>query len=100
MAERQLTDEQAKRLLSEFYKYRHLRESVMNIPHDHNLGLGTWCVSPDVPDNILFKCPNGHIGILDHDIADDGTVSPSVDCMTDGCEFHAFIVLDDWWWLR
>ena len=96
MQQHSLTDQQVKRILSEAYRYRHWRHDVNYFPHDPKLASGTWCISPDVPDNVLFKCPNGHIGILDHDIADDGTVSPSVICMHDGCEFHEFIVLDGW----
>lgn len=45
----------------------------------------------------LLACPNGHIGSLsDHDIAPDGTVSPSVVCPHEGCTFHEFIKLEGW----
>jgi len=45
----------------------------------------------------LFACPNGHIGSLsDHEIADDGTVLPSVVCPHEGCDFHEFIKLEGW----
>lgn len=63
------------------------------IPHDLELTPGTWRHS-DVPDNILIKCPNGHIGVLDHDIADDGTVTPSAQCPS--CEWHEMVRLEDW----
>jgi hypothetical protein len=44
-----------------------------------------------------FTCPKGHLGSLaDHDIADDGRVSPSVVCPYDGCDFHDFIKLEGW----
>lgn len=37
-------------------------------------------------------CPNGHgASLLDHKIAWDGNVSPSVVCPEDGCGFHAII---------
>jgi len=42
-------------------------------------------------------CPNGHWGNLhDHTIADDGTVSPSVTCAEEGCDFHECIRLVGW----
>lgn len=48
-----------------------------------------WCV--------LFCDTEGHIGSLtDHDIADDGTVSPSVWCGEEGCSFHESVRLLDW----
>jgi len=46
------------------------------------------------PDQALYTCPNGHTGLLDHEIAVDGTVSPSVVCTE--CDFHDFIRLLDW----
>lgn len=66
---------------------------MITIPHDPELAAGTWRRS-DVPDNILVKCPRGHIGVLDHDIDDDGTVTPSVQCPS--CEWHEMIRLDGW----
>ncbi len=46
---------------------------------------------------VITRCANGHIGSLDdHTIADDGTVSPSVVCQRQGCNFHEFIKLEDW----
>lgn len=48
--------------------------------------------------NAIFICPNGHDGLLstnDHQIADDGTVSPSVVCPYD-CTFHEFVRLLEW----
>ncbi len=33
---------------------------------------------------------------LDHEIAEDGTVSPSLDCPTEGCSFHDYAQLVDW----
>lgn len=49
--------------------------------------------------NVMFVCPNGHDGLLwnpDHTVAEDGTVSPSVVCPYDGCDFHEFVRLLDW----
>lgn len=45
-----------------------------------------------------FVCPEcGQLGALvDHDIGDDGTVTPSVVCPHLGCAFHEFIKLDGW----
>lgn len=42
-------------------------------------------------------CPDGHtFTLLDHTIADDGTVSPSVVCPYMGCIFHEFAKLEGW----
>lgn len=32
----------------------------------------------------------------DHTIEPDGSVSPSLDCPTDGCQFHEFVELENW----
>ncbi len=70
---------------------------------------GTWWSHRTDQTNYIvhFACPNGHVGTLFwtkgkperyHQIADDGTVSPSVVCdhPPDGCGFHQFIILEDW----
>lgn len=52
-----------------------------------------WChdLNPGVVDTIM-RCPNGHIASLrDHQIAKDGTVTPSVQCPK--CAFHENVVL-------
>ncbi len=42
-------------------------------------------------------CPNGHVALLtDHEIADDGTVTPSVVCDQGVCDWHEDIQLMDW----
>lgn len=44
---------------------------------------------------VFAVCPDcGLNAQLDHDVADDGTVTPSLDCPE--CEFHAFVKLKDW----
>lgn len=45
---------------------------------------------------VMLRCPSGHVGRLDHEIATDGTVSPSVMCMNPGCDFHDYVTLDEW----
>ena len=45
----------------------------------------------------MLLCPKcGKAAGLSHAIADDGTVSPSVVCPYDGCDFHEFIRIMDW----
>jgi len=49
----------------------------------------------------IFKaeltCSNGHsISLRRHSIAADGKVFPSVVCMSQGCDFHDFVILDGW----
>lgn len=42
-------------------------------------------------------CPHGHVASLyDHEIASDGTVTPSVVCPTPGCSFHDQVRLVGW----
>lgn len=44
-----------------------------------------------------ITCPNGHGMVLKHHIVSHGgVVSPSVICREKGCDFHAFIFLEDW----
>lgn len=48
-----------------------------------------------------FVCSNGHDGtLLDHEIASDGTVTPSVVCNGipngEGCSFHEMVKLEGW----
>ena len=46
-----------------------------------------------------MQCPDGHPGALsDHQIAADGTVTPSVVCPEETCEFHQMIRLVGWPW--
>lgn len=44
-------------------------------------------------------CPNGHYGLLDidqHQIAEDGTVTPSCICPIEDCAFHDWVKLAPW----
>lgn len=44
---------------------------------------------------VFVTCPGcGLKASLDHDVADDGKVSPSLDCPE--CEFHAHVTLAGW----
>ena len=44
-----------------------------------------------------MTCSNGHYGLIDeHEIAADGTVTPSVVCRHEGCAFHELIRLEEW----
>ena len=63
-------------------------------PHE---GLGWFPAGYKDQRTALMKCPLGHIGDLsDHEIAADGTVTPSVQCGHLACTFHDFVVLQDW----
>ncbi len=62
---------------------------------------GTWWLwmphSEGLSSRVCIKCPKcGRIGMLDHDVADDGTVSPSLDCPSEGCAFHEHVKLRGW----
>lgn len=46
---------------------------------------------------LVVVCPNEHyLGIVNHNIDPDGTVTPSVVCPIKGCTFHEFIKLEDY----
>ncbi len=45
----------------------------------------------------VVTCGNGHIaGIPDHKIDAHGTISPSLQCPEDGCDWHVSARLDGW----
>lgn len=52
---------------------------------------------PELPDTASVVCSRSHDGLIDeHEIAADGTVTPSVVCNQDGCDFHEHIRLIGW----
>lgn len=59
---------------------------------------GTWlAILIDGVRSARVTCLDcGKSYALDHEIAADGTVTPSVACPTDGCKWHVHIVLDGW----
>lgn len=45
----------------------------------------------------IIVCPGcGRAQSLDHEIAVDGTVTPSLQCAFDSCAFHEWVRLDGW----
>lgn len=58
---------------------------------------GTWQGSWTRFKTLVFlRCPRcGNGAALDHEIADDGTVFPSVECPK-GCGFHDHVKLTGW----
>jgi len=63
---------------------------------------GEWCVITNVhrvppTREPCIGCPIcGCHAALDHDVADDGTVTPSLVCPQDDCSFHDWGILEDW----
>ena len=68
---------------------------------------GTWrrsfLMGKDQEPVILLNCPKcgNDLGVAgwhykNHTIAPDGTVSPSMVCTHDGCDFHEFIKLENY----
>ncbi len=56
---------------------------------------GTWRWLPN--GDIAVKCPEcGSLGVLDHVVAANGTVSPSLVCPATTCGFHEFVMLSGW----
>ncbi len=69
------------------------------IPYDEAQGKNTWWFNVLTGGRkiAITRCSNGHVGSLeDHEIAPDGTVSPSVVCQVEGCDFHDYIKLEDY----
>ncbi len=76
------------------------RLSVESFPRSDRYDKGTWKGLRLAAGKCSagFTCPRcGLTGSLaDHEIRPDGTVSPSVVCPGEGCDFHAFIRLGGW----
>lgn len=67
----------------------------MNIPKG-NGEPRTWRIARiDGQPIVKITCGCGIEGLLDHTIAEDGRVSPSVVCPKD-CGFHEMVVLQEW----
>ena len=69
------------------------------IPFDPELKNNTWNLytSPNGKRTAITRCSNGHIGsLLNHTISNDGSVTPSVVCQHEGCNYHEYIKLDGW----
>lgn len=72
---------------------------VMAKPADLPPGPWWWrtAVAGIVVRPVWIRCPKGHVARLeDHSVASDGTVTPGVQCPTDGCDFHDNARLDGW----
>lgn len=57
----------------------------------------TWLPIKLVKDELTARviCGNKHPGVLvEHDIANDGTVTPSLQCSE--CDWHETVKLEDW----
>lgn len=56
----------------------------------------TWLQTKD--GKVAIACGNGHMAFLDpeHQIADDGSVTPSLGCPEEGCDWHVFGKLVGW----
>ena len=65
-------------------------------------GRGLWdFVKPYSRDWIYFRCPNGHLQVLEtpeYRVGNNGTVYPEVVCKHSGkdCTFKDFVTLKDW----
>ena len=44
----------------------------------------------------VVACPTGHTAMLDHGIAADGTVTPSLVCPAELCDWHVMARLEGW----
>lgn len=70
---------------------------MITIPRSDEPKKDTWQLG-SVSGSVLLRCPKcGRIGMLmDHEILEDGTVIPSVQCPNWKCDFHDFVQLLEW----
>lgn len=69
---------------------------MLECPKDPTLQPGTWNLWTTGKRKVLFSCPRCNlVALLAHEIAPDGSVSPSVQCPKEGC-FHDTIRLMGW----
>jgi hypothetical protein len=55
---------------------------------------GTWKI---MNGKVWVACPGcGLMAMLDHEVAADGTVTPSLDCPEQRCAFHEWVRLEGW----
>ncbi|MBB6305593.1 hypothetical protein [Rhizobium leucaenae] len=61
---------------------------------------GHWAACHPSTEHIFkaeVTCPRGHrLTLKGHSISAEGQVQPSVVCRHSGCDFHEFVVLDNW----
>ncbi|MDX0985824.1 hypothetical protein GOL22_27390 [Sinorhizobium medicae] len=61
---------------------------------------GHWAACHPSTEHIFkaeVTCPRGHqLTLKGHSISAEGQVQPSVVCRHLGCDFHEFVVLDNW----
>ena len=56
-----------------------------------------YAKTPDTLRSAIVKCPGcGRWEALMHTIKNDGTVTPSLVCSIDGCNFHDYVKLKGW----
>lgn len=72
--------------------------SVPRLAKRTSTELGWWPVRIDGwVCSAWMVCRNGHrASLVDHDIAPDGMVRPSVVCPVEGCGFHEHVRLAGW----
>lgn len=63
---------------------------------DSPLGKGRWRCNSD--GHIFYCCPGcGRIiKMINYNVDDDGKVLPSLECPTEACHFHRFVMLLGW----
>lgn len=74
------------------YPRRHWESRWKGVP-------GSWrTVVRDGIEIVLFCCPKCKViaDLSGHDINETGHATPSMDCPTDGCDFHEHIRLGAW----
>lgn len=77
-----------------------MRELEKGGVHNRNGAWTSWRLNPEGPEPkrqlVLVSCPTcGQVAQLQHEIALDGLVSPSVQCPA-RCGFHENVRLKDW----
>lgn len=67
------------------WRYYRYKEEILKVENDKK----------QLVKLLVVVCSNGHyLGIIDHNISNDGTVNPSVVCPVKDCRFHDYIKLE------
>ena len=74
-----------------------MRELSKDSSDDITMSTGTWRGTFPDAKSVRVSCPGcGSAGYLNHDVAADGTVTPSLVCPHSVCGFHEYVRLVGW----
>lgn len=70
----------------------------ITLPYTNNIRGAAAAWTRTTPDmGPIVACGNGHLaGIPDHEIDAHGNITPSLQCPTEGCNWHVHARLENW----